>query len=105
MLDNDKVKNAAKGVPQGTKRTIHTLDIYRDVHDRKIKSINFANGTIESGHKKKVYTITNEKRALSGLYKNIYWLNSVDSVAFDHPNIKRKLVDNHGFISKRIKIG
>ena len=104
MLDNDKVKNAAKGVPQGTKRTIHTLDIYRDVHDRKIKSINVANSTIESKHNT-LYSITNEKRELSGLDKKRYMLNSVDSVTFDHINITRKLVDNYVFTSKRLKVG
>ena len=52
-----------------------------------------------------LYTLTNEKRALSGLDKKRYWLNSVDSAAFDHPNIKRKLVDNHESISKRMKFG
>ena len=62
------MKNAAAGVPQGMKRTKLTHDIFRDVHDRKIESINVGNGRIES-RLNKLFTNINEKPALSSLDK------------------------------------
>ena len=79
-------------------------DFYRDVHDCKIKSITVTNGRIGCRHNK-LYTITSEKRALSGLYKKRVCLEFSRSVSFNHPNIKRKLVDNHDSISKRMRFG
>ena len=85
------------------KRNILTHDKYRDVFDRKQKSVNVVNGMIHSKHNT-MYTIINDKCALTGIDKKRYWSNSLESVAFDHPSIKRKHNDDDVSSSKRMKI-
>ena len=103
LQDNGKVKNTAKGVPHAMKQVNLTHDIYREILDGKINSVSVPYGRIESMHNK-LFTVCNDKRALTGLDKKRYWLNSVESVAFDHPSIKRKHDDDDVPSTKRMKV-
>ena len=49
-----------------------------------------------------MYTLTSKKVALIKVERKRYWLNAVDSVAFDHPSIKAatKTTSNENFSIK-----
>ena len=87
LLDNEKAKNTAKGVNHSEKIKLKH-DLYRQVHDGTLNNVTATCSNIRSKNNI-LYTLISKKAALVKVERKRYWLNAVDSVAFDHPSIKK----------------
>ena len=62
-------------------------ETYNNVHEGVVNCATATCNNIRSHHNV-LHTVTTKKVALVKVERKRYWLNAVDSVAFDHPSIK-----------------
>ena len=97
---DDKTKQAAKGIDHCRQSKLKH-DYYLKVHSNT--ECKFKNVVCVNIRKKdyKLYTVRNEKRALSKIDTKRYWKNNTFSLAFGHPDIS--VVDARENLQTRLK--
>ena len=86
-LENDSIKNTAKGVNKTEKNKLRH-EIYRDVHDGTTVKTQAICSTIRSFHNK-LYTLKIKKNALVKIDRKRFWINREKSLAYDHPDAEK----------------